>query len=67
MFQIERIYPSGEREIIYKSGTRKIIRADGKSRKFFFYNGDIKEIFFDGQEVSLITLLKFIHLFLVSF
>lgn len=68
MSQIERIYSSGEREIIYNSGTRKIISADGYKRKFFFYNGDTKEIFSDGQEVSLITFLKniiFLAFFLI--
>lgn len=41
---IERIYPSGEKQLFFNNGTRKIISADGKSKKVFFYNGDVKEI-----------------------
>lgn len=56
--QIERIHPSGEIEVRYVNGTRKVISADGSSRKFFFYNGDEKEIFPDSQEVSLRCFLQ---------
>ncbi|XP_076350239.1 uncharacterized protein LOC143246877 [Tachypleus tridentatus] len=49
--RIERVLPSGEKEIVFASGTVKHISADGKTVTVKFYNGDKKEILDDHSVV----------------
>ncbi|GIY48622.1 centromere protein J [Caerostris extrusa] len=47
--EIERSYLSGEKEIIRPSGVVKHISADGKTIKYLYPNGDVKEVFPDSS------------------
>ncbi|XP_035224449.1 centromere protein J-like, partial [Stegodyphus dumicola] len=48
---IERIYHSGDKEIIYGNGSRKFFDASTGITKVELYNGDVKEIFPDKSEI----------------
>ncbi|CAL1266018.1 unnamed protein product [Larinioides sclopetarius] len=49
--QIERIYFSGEKEIIRPSGIIKHISADGKTVTYRYPNGDTKEVYPDSSVI----------------
>ncbi|CAK1541652.1 unnamed protein product [Leptosia nina] len=49
---IEIKKPNGSRELKYPNGNVKVISADGKYSKFIYYNGDIKENFYDEGRVK---------------
>ncbi|GFY64161.1 centromere protein J [Trichonephila inaurata madagascariensis] len=53
--EIERIYSSGEKEIIRPSGVIKHISADGHTIKYLYPNGDEKEICSDNTEIRRFT------------
>ncbi|XP_047510919.1 centromere protein J [Pieris napi] len=44
---IETLKPNGTRELRFPNGNLKIMSADGKYSKFIYYNGDIKENFYN--------------------
>lgn len=44
--------PDGTRELRFPNGNVKIISADGKYSKFIYYNGDIKENFYNEGRVK---------------
>ncbi|CAH4027746.1 unnamed protein product [Pieris brassicae] len=44
---IETIKSNGTRELRFPNGNLKIMSADGKYSKFIYYNGDIKENFYN--------------------
>ncbi|XP_045454271.1 centromere protein J [Melitaea cinxia] len=44
--------PDGTRELRFPNGNVKIISADGKYSKFVYYNGDIKENFYNEGRVK---------------
>ncbi|XP_055936731.1 centromere protein J-like isoform X1 [Argiope bruennichi] len=49
--QIERIYFSGEKEIIKPSGIIKHISADGETITYRYPNGDVKEVYPDSSVI----------------
>ena len=53
IFQAEKVYKNGAREILFPNGTRKQISSDGQSIIVSFFNGDIKQIMPDQRVVGL--------------
>ncbi|CAH2093914.1 unnamed protein product [Euphydryas editha] len=49
---IEIKKPDGTRELRFPNGNVKIISADGKYSKFVYYNGDIKENFYNEGRIK---------------
>ena len=52
MFQVERVYANGSREVMFENGTRKEISSDGQTIVVSFFNGDVKQVFPDHTVVS---------------